>query len=88
MVFYLGNKVEGLVADKVRNLRNKTKSWTYGYNETIDTVIISKDGTLGEIYCIEGINIGLPQKPDDSEIINYGKTSKKPKMGKQNFPMD
>jgi hypothetical protein len=45
MVFYLGNKVEGLVADKVRNLRNKTKSWTYGYNETIDTVIISKDGT-------------------------------------------
>jgi hypothetical protein len=44
MVFYLGNKVE--VADKVRNLRNKTKSWTYGYNETIDTVIISKDGTL------------------------------------------
>jgi hypothetical protein len=61
MVFYLGNKVEGLVADKVRNLRNKTKSWTYGYNETIDTVIISKDGTLGEIYCIEGINIGLPQ---------------------------
>jgi hypothetical protein len=55
MVFYLGNKVEGLVADKVRNLRNKTKSWTYGYNETIDTVIISKDGTLEKYTVLKGL---------------------------------
>ena len=30
--------------------KNKAKSWKYGYNEKYDVVIISKDGTLGEVY--------------------------------------
>ena len=28
-----------------------------------DIVIISKNGTLGDIYHINGINIGLPKQP-------------------------
>lgn len=70
MIFYLGEKVD-VIDDSTRLLKNKTKSWKYGYNEAIDTVIISKDGTLGEVYRISGINIGLPEPPKDKkEIIN------------------
>jgi hypothetical protein len=45
--------------------KNKAKSWKYGYNEKYDVVIISKDGTLGEVYEINGIKIGLPKTPTD-----------------------
>jgi len=45
--------------------KNKAKSWKYGYNEKYDVVIISKDGTLGEVYEINGIKIGLPKAPTD-----------------------
>lgn len=44
--------------------KNKAKSWSYGYNEKYDIVIISKDGTLGEVVSIEGFVIGLPKAPD------------------------
>ena len=44
--------------------KNKAKSWKYGYDEKYDFVIISKDGTLGEVVSIEGFVIGLPKAPD------------------------
>ena len=50
MIFYLGHKVENQVDENIRKGMNKSKQWKYGYNEQIDTVIISRDGTLGEIY--------------------------------------
>lgn len=40
--------------------KNKKRQWTYGYDEKYDIVIISKDGTVGEIYNINGINVALP----------------------------
>ena len=43
--------------------KNKAKSWKYGYNEKYDVVIISKNGTLGEVYEINGIKIGLHKTP-------------------------
>ena len=45
--------------------KNKAKSWSYGYNEKYDIVIISKDGTLGEVVSIQGLIIGLPKAPDN-----------------------
>lgn len=45
--------------------KNKAKSWKYGYNQKYDVVIISKDGTLGDVYEINGIKIGLPKTPTD-----------------------
>lgn len=45
------------------NRMNENRSWKYGYNEDYDVIIISKDGTLGEIYRINSINIGLPAVP-------------------------
>ena len=43
--------------------KNKAKTWKYGYNEKYKLVIISRDGTLGDIYEISNIIIGLPKTP-------------------------
>jgi len=32
--------------------KNKRKNWEYGYNKDYDLVVISKDGTIGDIYNI------------------------------------
>jgi hypothetical protein len=44
-------------------MKNKAKSWAYGYDEKHDLVVISKDGTIGDIYEINGLNIALPSVP-------------------------
>jgi hypothetical protein len=44
-------------------MKNKSKSWAYGYDEKHDLVVISKDGTIGDIYEINGLNIALPSVP-------------------------
>jgi hypothetical protein len=43
--------------------KNKAKTWKYGYNEKYKLVIISRDGTLGDIYEISNVIIGLPKTP-------------------------
>jgi hypothetical protein len=43
--------------------QNKYKKFNYGYNHELDCVVISKNGTLGDIYEIQGLKIGLPQTP-------------------------
>ena len=49
---------------------NKSKKWEYGYNKDHDVVVISKDGTVGEVYEIfsepgitTGLKIALPRAP-------------------------
>ena len=49
------------LSDKKIKHTNKHKNFKYGYNEDLDCVIISKDGTLGEIYNIQGLKVGLPK---------------------------
>ena len=44
--------------------RNKKKAWEYGYDEKYDVVVISKDGTIGDIYNINGLHIALPLAPE------------------------
>lgn len=88
MIFYLGEKVEGVTDDKVRLARNKAKSWKYGYDAAIDTIIISKDGTLGEIYKISGLNIGLPAQPTKDKILNHTKTVSNQKFEREDCPKE
>ena len=45
--------------------KNKERSWKYGYDADNDLVVISKDGTIGDVYNIEGINIALPKEPKE-----------------------
>ena len=40
---------------------NNNKKWEYGYNEQHDMVVISKDGTIGDIYEIQNLKIALPK---------------------------
>ena len=85
MFFYLGNK-EIVVDDKTRLAKNRAKAWKYGYDPTIDTVIISKDGTLGEVRNVMGLNIGLPAKPDHRKILNWDKTAANQRWVRQDLP--
>jgi hypothetical protein len=39
---------------------NRLKSFKYGYNKEYNLVVISKNGTVGAIYDIQGFRIGLP----------------------------
>ncbi len=48
---------------KVVSTKNRHKSWQYGYDEKYNIVIISRDGTIGEIYNINGLRIALPSTP-------------------------
>jgi hypothetical protein len=42
---------------------NKKKEWKYGYNPEFDVVVVSKDGTIGEVYEIQGLHVALPSVP-------------------------
>jgi hypothetical protein len=44
---------------------NRYKKWEYGYNAEFDLVIVSKDGTIGEIVEIQNLKIGLPLAPKE-----------------------
>jgi len=57
--------IKDIVPKNVLSNKNRAHTWSYGYNEKYDIVIISKDGTLGEIYEINGLKVGLPLQPKD-----------------------
>lgn len=68
------NKLYSIVNDYVNRTalttKNSKKSWDYGYNKEYDLIVISKDGTVGEIYEINGLKIALPQQPKTVESRN------------------
>ena len=61
--------VDGLVTDSDKRKTN----WQYGYNEKYDMVVISKDGTIGDVYEIKGLRVALPRQPKHC----YERSSKK-----------
>jgi hypothetical protein len=65
--------LKNYIPDSVVQKRNKEKSWVYGYDLKHDIVVISKDGTLGEVIRINGVYIGLPK--EKSKV--YKRSSKK-----------
>jgi len=52
------------IKPKVLNRMNRYNKWKYGYNEEHDIIVISKDGTVGEVYEIQNLKIALPKKPE------------------------
>ena len=65
---------------------NIKKSWKYGYNAEYDFVVISKDGTLGEIISIEGLVIGLPSVPNKLRFEELPESDQK--WGRYKVPAD
>ena len=61
--------VQEVVQKSVIVTKNRAKSWEYGYNEKYDIIVISKDGTIGDIYEIQGLKIALPKVP--KKVNNY-----------------
>jgi hypothetical protein len=55
--------LHGYIPSKELEKYNSKKSFEYGYNKEFDIVVISKDGTVGEVYSINGLKIGLPSTP-------------------------
>jgi hypothetical protein len=53
--------------------KNNKKSWQYGYDEKYNMIVISKNGTIGEVYNINGLLIALPKNPD----VVYSRDKKK-----------
>ena len=49
---------------------NKKRKWKYGYNKEHDIVVISKTGKIGQILEIQGLQIGLPAKPQTVHMHN------------------
>jgi len=60
-LFYID---ESTVPDKILAKRNAKKDWEYGWDPEYDFVVVSKDGTIGEVYNISGLRVALPLAPD------------------------
>jgi hypothetical protein len=64
-LFYID---ESTVPDKILAKRNAKKDWEYGWDPEYDFVVVSKDGTIGDVYNVSGLRIALPLAP---EKVNY-----------------
>ena len=57
------------VPEKILAKRNAKKDWEYGWDPEYDFVVVSKDGTIGEVYNISGLRVALPLAPDKVDYI-------------------
>ena len=67
------------VKENVLKKNNRYKKWQYGYNKDHDIVIISKDGTLGEVVEIQNLKIGLPLFKEADKSLNKWQAKDLPK---------
>ena len=85
----LDNVIPQSVIDAGNKLATKPKdkwAWKYGYNKEFDVVIISKDGTIGQIIEIEGLAIALPAQP--KSIRNQNLAPNEQKWYRYDVPKD
>ena len=55
--------LDNVIPKNVLSRKNKAHAWQPGYNEKYDIIIISRDGTIGDIYFINNLKIALPSTP-------------------------
>jgi len=55
--------IQGVIPKSVISTKNRSRSWTYGYNSEYNVVVISKTGEIGDIYEVSGLLIALPATP-------------------------
>ena len=60
------------------------KKWDYGYDDRHDIVVISQDGTLGSVYNIQGLRVGLPKPPGD--VFSLSKSERLQKWERFEYP--
>tara|TARA_Y100001972_G_scaffold61666_1_gene75513 strand:+ start:5155 stop:7404 length:2250 start_codon:yes stop_codon:yes gene_type:complete len=59
----ISNLCKGLIPANILSRKNKARTWRYGYNDKYDVIIISKNGTIGDIIHVSGLRIALPATP-------------------------
>ena len=52
-----------MVPKSVLSIKNRARTWQYGYNEKYNFVVISKSGQIQDVININGLNIALPKPP-------------------------
>ena len=62
---YLVKVIQDHIKPKVLKRNNRYKKWEYGYDVENDVVVISKDGTIGDVIEIQNLKIALPAIPDN-----------------------
>lgn len=60
----LHRKLDNYIDAEIISKKNKAKEWYYGFHPIEDMVVISKDGTIGDIIEINNLIIALPSVPD------------------------
>ncbi len=78
--------LDDYIKPSVVKKNNRHKKWSYGYNEDHDIVIISKDGTLGEVIQIQNLTIGLPAEPE--KVYKRSNKRAEQKWEKLNYPKE
>ncbi len=72
--------IQDHIKPKVLKRNNRYKKWEYGYDVENDVVVISKDGTIGDVIEIQNLKIALPATPDNvyaaSDKIEYQRWAK------------
>ena len=58
-------ELKNIVPKNVLTTKNKARTWTYGYNEKYNFVVVSKTGQIDQIINISGLNVALPKDPKD-----------------------
>ena len=76
--------IQDHIKPKVLKRNNRYKKWEYGYDVEHDIVIISKDGTIGEIVEIQNLKIALPEQPKN--VFSISKKTEEQKWVKAEYP--
>ena len=58
------------IKPKILKRKNRYKKWEYGYDIEHDVVVISKDGTVGDVVEIQNLKIALPAEPDNVHVCS------------------
>jgi hypothetical protein len=58
------------IKPKVLKRNNRYKKWEYGYDVENDVVVISKDGTIGDVIEVQNLKIALPAIPDNVYAVS------------------
>ncbi len=58
------------IKPKVLKRNNRYKKWEYGYDVENDIIVISKDGTIGDVIEIQNLKIALPAEPDNVYAVS------------------
>ena len=48
-----------IIPEKILAKKNEKKQWEYGWDPEYDMVVISRDGTIGDIYEIANLRVAI-----------------------------